>query len=135
MNGPRIDQGMARQAVNLLPETVTAELRTRYRQLRIMIHTSGLAATYAYVAAKSTSEGKSHLTSAYGEVARGIRSHLEESRLLPGGGRMEHRKVLAALAALSLRDYTRASAEVTTLMTWLSRLADAVYKPDPQENG
>lgn len=133
MSVRRVDQGMARQAAALLPEQVPDELRTRYRQLRVMIHTSGLAATYAFVAAKGRSEGKGDLAQAYRSVAKGIRVHLDQVGLLPGGADMDDRRTLAALAGLDLRDYTRAAAETTALMNWLSRLADAVHQRAARE--
>ena len=49
----RVDQGMAVAAARSLPDNVDKELRTRYRQLRVMLHTAGLAATYAYIASKA----------------------------------------------------------------------------------
>jgi CRISPR/Cas system CMR-associated protein Cmr5 small subunit len=129
----RVDQGMAGRATEILPESVSQELRTRYRQLRIMVHTAGLAATYAFVAAKGNSETNRDLARAYRDVATGIRRHLTGRGLLPAGGeRMGDREVLAELAALDLPAYTRASAEITELTGWLSRLADAVYQPVPE---
>lgn len=141
MTPARIDQDMAVTAAALLPPTVTKELRTRYRQLRIMLHSAGLAATYAYVAAKSKakpnssnddeSEGEG-LSSAYQRVAEGIRIRLGGLGLLGGDPRQaSHREVFSKLGEADAVAYARASTEISQLASWLSRLADAMYEPEP----
>ena len=76
----RVDQGMAVAAARSLPDNVDKELRTRYRQLRVMLHTAGLAATYAYIASKAgdgvdetTPDSADKLARAYRDAATGIR--------------------------------------------------------------
>lgn len=131
MSARRIDQGMAAAAARHLPAQVSPELRTRYRQLRAMLHSAGLAATYAFVAAKTRSEG-GPLGRAYQQVALGMRERLEHLGLLGGKAAkdVEHRQVLELLGGMPAPDYARASAEAAALATWLSRLADASYQAD-----
>jgi CRISPR/Cas system CMR-associated protein Cmr5 small subunit len=121
----RIDQTMAAAAAALLPATVSDDLRTRYRTLRVMVHSAGLAATYAYVASKANGDGD--LATAYRDVARGIREHLARRGLLASHVRGD-RATLAALAEMDLERYARAAAEVAALTGWMSRLADAVHQ-------
>jgi hypothetical protein len=126
----RIDQGAALAAAGALPDPVSKELRTRCRTLRVMLHGSGLAATYAFVAAKSA--GTDDLSQAYGKVATMLRQRLVERGVL-GAGVVGHRAVLAALGELPVAEYARASAEATALMSWLARLADALRAPGEDE--
>ena len=123
----RIDQTMASAAAALLPPEITPELRTRYRSLHVMVRTAGLAATYAYVAAKGNDTG--HLAEAYRSVAAGIRDHLERRGLKPATVTGD-RAMLEHLGTMELNDYARACAEVAALTHWLSRLADALYRAE-----
>jgi CRISPR type III-B/RAMP module-associated protein Cmr5 len=132
----RIDQGMAAAAADALPDDVDRELRTRYRQLRVMLHTAGLAATYAFIAAKAkdtdgTGQGRpDKLAAAYQTAGEAIRKRLSERAMFPGGSQPRTaREVLAALGNMSQVEYARASAEAAALVGWLSRLADAVFVP------
>lgn len=132
MSMRRVDQGMAEAAARLLPQQVSKDLRTRYRQLRIMSHTAGLAATYAFIAAK---QGDGELGTAYRRAGEGIRNRLGELRLLPEGASLP-RDVLRELGAMDTITYARASAEIVAFTGWLARLADALYeaeKPEPGE--
>jgi CRISPR/Cas system CMR-associated protein Cmr5 small subunit len=134
----RIDQGMAAAAAKVLGADggqevqVTRELRTRYRQLRVMLHTAGLAATYAFIASKAGDAdavgGEKELARAYRKVGEAIRERLYALRLFPGD--REPEDVLAVMAALGDMDpvaYARASAETAAFVGWLSRLADAAW--------
>ncbi len=130
----RIDQGMAADAARALREvTVTRELRTRYRQLRVMLHTAGLAATYAFIASKAGDAGApggagNELARAYLKVGEAIRDRLSAQRMFPAGAAPGG--VVAVLDALGTMDpvtYARASAEATAFVGWLSRLADAAW--------
>ncbi|WP_434739319.1 type III-B CRISPR module-associated protein Cmr5 [Micromonospora sp. SH-82] len=119
----RVDQQMASAAAAMLPEKITKELRTRYRQLPVQIRMSGMAATYAYLLGKSTD---SDLGRAYRRVAEGIRHHLTtRSGLVDGAKANTGEKLLHALADLDPSVYARASAEVQALAGWLGRLAEA----------
>ena len=129
MSVRRVDQGMAEAAARILPRTVSKELRTRYRQLRVMTHTAGLAATYAFIAAKEGEENE--LAAAYRGVGEGIRRRLGELGLLPGNAAgMNAREVLAEFGRMDIVRYARASADVTAFTGWLARLADAAYQGD-----
>ncbi|RKN33833.1 type III-B CRISPR module-associated protein Cmr5 [Micromonospora musae] len=121
----RVDQQMAAAAAAMLPEKIDAELRTRYRQLPVLVRVSGLAATYAYLIGKST---KTKRGPAYQKVADGIRTHLTTRSGLVAAAQIDtNEKLLHALAELDTSVYARVSAEVQVLAGWLSRLAEARY--------
>jgi len=123
-----MDQEMAATAAAMLPGEVSKELRTRYRQLRGMLHSAGLAATYAFIAAKAAGEDAA-LARAYSEVARGLRQRLAQRGLLVGdAASMSAVDVLTQLGCAPTVDYLRASAEASALVGWLSRLADACWQ-------
>lgn len=129
----RVDQGMAAAAVAALPPRVDKELRARYKQLRMMLHTAGLAATYAFIAAKAGEPDSAGTAGAYRKAAEGIRDRLAELNLLSGDATaLGVRDVLRQLAAMDPVPYARASAEAAAFAGWLSRLADAVGQ---QESG
>jgi CRISPR-associated protein Cmr5 len=123
----RIDQGMAVAAVNALPAKVDGELRTRYRQLRVMLHSAGLAASYAYIASKAGDPDDDGIAGAYGKVAEGLKKRLSALHLLRGDpDALSTPAIMRQLGELDPVDYARASAEAAALATWLSRLANAV---------
>jgi CRISPR-associated protein Cmr5 len=127
MSFARVDQAMAATAADILPSVVTRELRTRYRQLPVMLRTAGLAATYAFVASKSRDPGP--LGQAYSRVAGGIVDHLADRQLVMAQpGSTDHRRALELMAGMDLATYAQASAEVAELAEWLARLADALYR-------
>jgi CRISPR/Cas system CMR-associated protein Cmr5 small subunit len=139
MSARRVDQEMAAAAAGLLvpaADLTSIEqkaLRTRYRQLRVMLHGAGLAATYAFVAAKAGSG--SALERAYAEAAEGIRGRLDHLGLLAGDpARLDAKEILSQLGEMDGMKYTRASTEVTALVGWLSRLADACYEGGSDDN-
>jgi len=127
----RIDQNMAVAAAAALPpasrltDQEKKALRTRYRQLGAMLHTAGLAATYAFIAARSSAE-TGVLADAYLKAARGITKRLEDVGLLSRD--LDPREVLEALGRMHVVQYSRAGAETAALTRWLSRLADATYQ-------
>ncbi|MGH3907978.1 MAG: type III-B CRISPR module-associated protein Cmr5 [Pseudonocardiaceae bacterium] len=126
----RIDQDGAAAAAGLLDTTLDAkrakELRTRYRQLRAMLHSAGLAATYAFVAARTAS---AELGESYRKVAEALRRRLTGRGLLTGDpATMTPADVLGQLGGMDVVAYARASAEAAALLGWLSRLADATYQ-------
>jgi CRISPR type III-B/RAMP module-associated protein Cmr5 len=117
---------MAAAAAAMLPERVDDRLRTRYAQLPVMVRTAGLAATFAFLVAKT---GTDDLGRAYGRVADGIRRHLTDRHLVPGAeSERSNLGLLDRLANADLAHYTRASAEVEALARWLSRLAEAKHR-------
>lgn len=130
MTVQRIDQKLAVAAADALPDPVTPDLKTRYRQLRIMLHSAGLAASYAFIASAANKAGST--AEAYGLVAEGLKKRLTDLRLLTGDpDSLTHVDVLRKLGALDPVQYARASAEAAALVSWLSRLANAV--PQPQQ--
>lgn len=129
----RVDQGMAAAAASLLDDEVSPELRTRYRQLRVMLHTGGLAATYAFIAAKAGD--KDDLARAYRKVGEAIGELLADMNLLPASARqLDVRAVMTELGRMDAVTYARASSEATALVSWLSRLADALCKERPEQD-
>jgi CRISPR/Cas system CMR-associated protein Cmr5 small subunit len=121
----RVDQDMAREAAQVVPAVVDKELRTRYRQLRVMLHSAGLAATYAFIASKAGDEDD--LARAYRAVGSAIRGRLagligDDIRQANASG------VLGKLGNIGSAEYTRASADVSAFVGWLSRLGDALYQ-------
>ena len=127
MTMKRVDQGMAAAAASVLRRPVTDQLRSRYGQLPFMVRTAGLAATYAFLVAKS--EPAEEIGRAYSAVADGIRAHLAgQSPLL---ATLTHNdQVVRTLADLPAADYARASMEIEALAGWLRRLAEAAYRVD-----
>lgn len=132
----RTDQGAALAAGRVLPTTITPVQRRRYRTLRVMIRTSGLAATYAFIAAKAgpatpAADTDDTVASAYRTVLDHVTTHLTTVGLRDSA--MHPVDVIAWLGNLSTDQYARASNTVNELLTWLSRLADATpdRKTDP----
>lgn len=128
MTARRIDQGMAAVAADMLPGKVSIDLRRRYRRLPAMLHRAGLAATYAFVASNAQGGG---LGPAYAETARGIREHLRARHLVALAPDASHADVLRELGRLTAVEYARATREITMLLGWLSRLADAAVTREP----
>jgi CRISPR type III-B/RAMP module-associated protein Cmr5 len=129
----RVDQGMAAAAARALQSvTVNRELRTRYRQLRVMLHSAGLAATYAFIASKAgpdDGDGEpAGLAGAYRAAAAGIRARLADTGLLPDAKDITVRDVMRELGDMDPVRYAQASAEAAAFAGWLSRLADAVWQ-------
>jgi hypothetical protein len=113
----------------LLHVKIDKDLRTRYGQLRVMLHGSGLAATYAFVAAKSgTGNAREN---AYRKVGRGICDRLAARGLLTADPEtVTPAEMLTVLSAMGATEYARASADIAALFGWLSRLADATFQAD-----
>ncbi len=132
----RVDQGMAVAAARSLPDNVDKELRTRYRQLRVMLHTAGLAATYAYIASKAgdgvdetTPDSADKLARAYRDAATGIRARLADLGVFSRDVRaMGVREFMTELGGMDSVRYAMASAEASAFVGWLSRLADAAWQ-------
>jgi CRISPR/Cas system CMR-associated protein Cmr5 small subunit len=132
----RVDQGMAAAAARSLPDNVDKELRTRYRQLRVMLHTAGLAATYAFIASKAggaggetTTDDPDKLARAYRDAAAGIRARLADLGVFSRDVRpMGVRDFMTELGGMDSVRYARASAEASAFVGWLSRLADATWQ-------
>lgn len=123
----RFDQGAARAAAAALPATIDSDYRTRCRTLRVMAHTGGLAATFAFVADKARGEDASR-AAAYRKIEVAIRQRLVERCLLDASATTPA-EVLTAMGELPPGRYARASAEVSALLSWLARLATAMAEP------
>jgi CRISPR-associated protein Cmr5 len=92
-----------------------------------MVRMAGLAATVAFLVAKSGRN--TPLERAYDRVATGIRERLVQAHAQDLGGPVPSNEALVArLARMSPNGYARASVEVEALAGWLSRLADARFK-------
>jgi len=136
----RIDQRLAVAAADALPEQVTGDLRTRYRQLRVMLHSAGLAASYAYIASKAGDPEAPGLPGAYGKVGYALKVRLLELRLLSGeADDLGTPEIMRQLGRMDPVTYARASAEAAALVSWLSRLATAVAAengmPEDEDDG
>jgi CRISPR/Cas system CMR-associated protein Cmr5 small subunit len=129
----RVDQDMARRAAGMLPDPVTSQVRTRYRTLRSMAYSSGLAATYAYVASKSGTQ--SDLARAYAAVRDGLSRQLVDLDIVTESQSSQPGAVLRALGEVDTVSYLRASAHVRALLGWSARLADAVVGDDEDGGG
>lgn len=127
MSVRRVDLGMAAEAASVLPGEVDSELRTRFIQIRVMLHTAGLAATYAFIASKTKDGGT--LGAAYGKVERVLRERLRDLGVLAGDiSALSHGEVLTAIGGLDVARYARASADAEAFAGWLARLANALYE-------
>lgn len=133
----RIDQEMATAAADALPRNVSKDLRTRYRQLRSMLNTAGLAASYAFIASKAGDpDGGDSLKAAYGRVALALIERLAGLDLLTGeASSLSVRDVMRQLGEMDPVRYARASAEAAALVGWLARLADAVVAEEGGNGG
>ncbi len=117
----RIDQDMACVAAQFLEEEAPSkELRTRFRQLPVQLHNSGLAATYAFLVARSNTSGR---LADIGLLPEKVKTASEPA---------VHGIVLQALGEMDTTRYARATAEVSLLFSWLRRLAEAVYVEEEQ---
>lgn len=124
----RLDQELARKAAELLGDTVKPELRTRMRSLPVMIQTSGLAATVAFLLSRAKGDDPNN---PYWKTAELILSDAAETagiRITPGTPKASLNKVAADA---SPAQYILAETRAIQLAIWLSRLADAlVERPD-----
>lgn len=136
----RVGQQMALKAAHIISETDRAhsqELRSRFRQLPGQLRSSGLTATYAFLASRESSSSTDGLQKAYKKVTEQIRGHLvEKSPIGPGKIGTElpkaHHETLKALGSANPLDYARATREISELFVWLRRLSDAVSPRDPE---
>lgn len=123
------EQDLASVALRALPATVTRALRTRYRTLRIMCHTSGLAATYAFAASKAANTGSAE-ASAYRQVHEQISARLRDTRAINQAS-TDIEAVLEELTSMDAPAYLRATEDIALLLEWLARLADATVVKEP----
>src|SRR5260370_32619730 len=107
----RLDQGMAAEAAWAVPATVDRETLTRLRRLPVMLHNAGLAASLAYLVAKSRTNGTpTGLEAAYEQVARALTGRIvDRLRLQPAPS--SPADLVKRLAGLEIADYQLASRE------------------------
>lgn len=122
----RIDKMLAVKAAQALPEKVDPELRTRMRALPTMIHTSGLAATCAFLLSRRKTDDKKD---PYHATAVAIMDAAAEAAKIPVAA--DPNVTLTGLAKASGHQYLVAETRAHMLAIWLSRLAQARSKPDP----
>ncbi|GAB3479007.1 type III-B CRISPR module-associated protein Cmr5 [Nocardiopsis coralliicola] len=141
-SGERIDQILPRVALQILEGGVSRELRMRMRRLPAQLRGSGLAATYAEIAARSSGSSDagdserrgSEVQRAYDRLATTIPEHVYKQGLIakaapPEGQTWSAKQTfLYSLSHASTIDYTRVSAEVDALALWLSRLSTALFE-------
>jgi len=131
----RLDQDLARKAaVELLRGKVDGELRTRMRSLPIMIQTSGLAATAAFLLSRAKIDGNNDPYWRTAELILVDAATTAGIQVVAG----EPKKSLAAVANASPAQYVLAETRARLLAIWLSRLAQALAErpqPDGDEPG
>jgi hypothetical protein len=99
----------------------------------MMLHSAGLAASYAYLASKAADDPETPgLAGAYARVGQALRERLVGLHLLTGeAGELGTPDVMCQLGRMDTATYARASAEAAALVSWLSRLAAAVAAENP----
>jgi CRISPR/Cas system CMR-associated protein Cmr5 small subunit len=126
----RLDQHMAATAAAMLPATINRDLRTRYRQLPVLLHTCGLIAAYAFLVSKAG--GDDATATAYARVVEGVRAHLADRGLAVAATPLD---LLRVLSELPHDRYALAAADARALAGWLSRLAEATFQAQPKSTG
>lgn len=119
----RIDQKLAVAAAEVLPAEVNKELRTRMRGLPVMIHTSGLAATCAFLLSRAA---KPELADPYYATAMAMLKAGADAAREPVDD--DPNVTLTRLAAAPGHKYLLAETRARELALWLSRLAQARYR-------
>ncbi|MBE3001111.1 type III-B CRISPR module-associated protein Cmr5 [Nocardiopsis sp. HNM0947] len=141
----RIDQSMATKAVDLIPsgsEEYAQELRSRFSHLPGQLRSSGLAATYAFLAARANTASSEKLRNAYTDVTRTIVRRLCERRFvklqsepLEDNSPVPHQAVLEQLGKMSTLYYALATREAAMLFMWMRRLSDSVTPGEEAQGG
>jgi CRISPR type III-B/RAMP module-associated protein Cmr5 len=120
----RLDQELARKAAELLGDTVKPDLRTRMRSLPVMIQTSGLAATVAFLLSRAKGDDRDN---PYWQTAELILSDAAATAGIPIMSGTP-KSSLKTVAAASAAQYVLAETRAIQLAIWLSRLADALVE-------
>lgn len=116
-------EGLAVAALTALPDPITKSLRTRCRTLRAMAHSSGLAATYAFISSKAEKVG-SREAQDYAQIRESIDRRLLELNLLPQDANTP-RQTMTGITEMDSGTYLRASDDIERLLAWMARLAEA----------
>lgn len=125
----RLDQSMAVEASRAVPDPVSDQVRTRLRQLPVMLQTSGLAATLAFLYAKSGD--MKPLERAYRDVSQALTERVVAATGLPAGTTTS--ALVRALGEMSAVDYQIAGAHARAFAGWMSRIAEGrtlAMRPD-----
>lgn len=125
----RIDQTLASQAADVLRGRVDSTLRTRMRGLPMLIQTSGLTATAAFLLSRVSKDVKDPKDDPYWRAAKALLDDAAHT----AGLRVDDdpRATLTLLARATGERYVLAEARARLLSVWLARLADALYEPEP----
>ena len=118
----RLDQDLARKAAQSLPTKVDPELRTRMRGLPVMIQTSGLAATAAFLLSRAEAKNDKD---AYWRTADLILTDAAEAAGITVPSKQPE-KALAEVVKADPARYELAETRARLLAIWLSRLAQAL---------
>jgi len=121
----RVDQLLAVTAAEVLAGEVTKELRTRMRGLPVMIHTSGLAATCAFLLARA--DKKHPDRDPYYRTAVALITQSAGAAGLTVDA--DPHAALTTIARADGHRYRLAETRARELAMWLSRLAQARYVP------
>lgn len=122
----RLDQELARKAAQSLQDTVDPVLRSRMRSLPVMIQTSGLAATAAFLLSRAE---RKNADDAYWRTADLILTDAAGAAgIAVTPGRPE--EALALVAGAIPAKYEVAEHRARQLAVWLSRLAQALAERD-----
>lgn len=121
---PRLDRQLAVSAARALPDEISKDYLSTLRALPVMLHTSGLAATCAYLLSRAGSNG-----SGGGDKARylnAVQAVLRDAAEFVGVPSLE-RPPLRLLDDLVANDATYRMAErrARQFAVWLARLAAA----------
>jgi CRISPR type III-B/RAMP module-associated protein Cmr5 len=127
----RLDQELARKAAELLGDTVKPDLRTRMRSLPVMIQTSGLAATVAFLLSRAKGDDRENPYWRTAELILSDAAATAGIQIAAGTPKSS----LKTVADASPAQYVLAETRAIQLAIWLSRLADAlVERPDSPDS-
>lgn len=127
----RVDQQLATTAAAALGgRRVDKEIRTRLRGLPVLLQTSGLAATCAFLLAKADRQDD---RDPYWATAKILINDAADQVGLAADN--DPRRRLELLSAADGQQYLIAETRASMLAMWLARLAEARYEPEPAEQG
>jgi len=120
----RLDQELARKAAELLGDTVKPDLRARMRSLPVMIQTSGLAATVAFLLSRAKGDDRENRDWKTAELILSDAAATAGIQITAGMPKSSLKTVADATPA----KYVLAETRAIQLAIWLSRLADALVE-------
>lgn len=127
----RLDHELARKAAQSLGDKVEPELRTRMRSLPVMIQTSGLAATVAFLLSRARKQDSSDQYWRTAELILLDAATTAGIQVKEG----EPNRSLKAVAGASPAQYVLAETRARQLAVWLSRLAQALAERPQRRDG